>query len=159
MKKKFFIFVCALCLMLPCAVIFSGCNAKQITMQEISSTLKDAEPPVVEGLMPLSYSGVFFSESTFVGWQRNFERNNIDTTEFMTMDYFYYYETNDIYSREELYCYVFKFKSSESAVNCENNFNFTDNLGISFTAKTYGNLVVACQSEVAEYVFDIVDNI
>ena len=112
MKKKIFAILCAICLIVPCAFVFSGCrNPNQITISEIHTAFKNAELPTVDGNnVSNNYFNSYYSNITnqLLQWQRTFERNNIDTTDFMAMDYYrYYFKDIDLIAD----IYIFKFSN------------------------------------------------
>ena len=159
MKKITTVLLCTICLIFPFTFILSGCNeephAPQITINQIYNSIKNAEPPIVNEIEPTKIEYNMSINNYLLQWQRNFERNNIDTTDFMTMDIYEYW-----FNYKYFYVYIFKFSNINAASNCLENFDFTQHHdGKEYTSKQYGNLVVAVSNELSEYIFNIINNI
>lgn len=158
--KKILTILCVFCLICPFVCTLAGCQSQpQITMEQIQTEIKTASHPTIEGEEPVTFRYYDKSNNIYeimLDWQRDFERNNIDTRDFMAMDkYYYYFENIDI----QAYVYVFKFATIEASKNCCKNFDFSEHLNAEYKSKTYGNLVVAVKSEIANYIFNIIKNI
>ena len=88
MKKVILPILLTICLCVA-PIILSGCD-NQITMVQIYDAIYAEEVPTITGydLKPALINGFTYSELT--SWQREFERNNIDTSDFMMLDKYYY---------------------------------------------------------------------
>jgi len=157
MKKRIFSILLCVCLMLSSCILFAACKEEtppvgQITMQQIEDVMNASELPTVEN--DVLKRIVYFKENSenLLRWLNNFERQNVDSTEFMAMDYFCY--ENEAY-KFVYRTYIFKFTTVESATNCYTNYEFEEE----YSKKQYGNLIVVADNKVSDYVFAIIDGI
>lgn len=183
MKNKLIKIACICLMLVSLSVIFAGCGNKgQITIAQIEEVLTNAEKPTFAGASSvnkieiLTNDGLDYYSYDCIDWERNFEYNNIDSTDFMsmsTMRYKVFYNQADL---RQYYIYVFKFSESDDAEDCckklnklnivEKNdyYNTVDYSNeayknYKYKAKQYGNLVVYVYDEMANYVFDLIDEI
>ena len=170
MKNRFIEVICVCLIAVFFSFAFIGCsdndcdNYKQLTMVQIETVLKnEGNVPFVEGAASVSAIEDLMVDSSTISiqileWQRKFERNNIDTTNFMTLDryrYTGYFLAEEGYMTKNYLVHIFKFSDIDSATNCYENLNFVS--GSSY--KQYGNLVVLVDNTVSNYVFNLIDNI
>lgn len=153
MKKVILPIILAICLCVA-PIIFSGCDS-QLTMVQIYDAIYAEAVPAINGydLKPVLINGFTYSELT--KWQREFERNNIDTSDFMMLDKYYYDTSSDSFYQKSFYIYVFKFASTSATENCFNNYDF----GNDYQTELYGNLIVVADVNISEYIFDIINKI
>ena len=163
MKKKLLTILCAFCLILPFMFMFTGCGQNQITMVQIHSAFSKLQNPTVDGVGKLSLlkdenvTNIDYAAETMLRWQRNFERNNIDSEKLMAVDFYYFYNMDDGHTDYPIY--VFKFSEDKYAGNCKSNFDFYRQLGFKVEKRQYGNLVVVIESKLSNFAFNIIDNI
>ena len=165
--KKNTIKILTMMLMFVCMVsFFVGCKDYeyyQPTMSQIHSLLLNEEnEPLIDSATKVVVEFLFTDdniiETHMLSWKRNFERNNIDSTNFMTMDKYKckgFFLLNNSYVTEDYYIYIFKFSNCEDAANCKEKLNIYEN----YTAKQYGNLVVYAENIVAGHTFALIDTI
>ena len=159
--------ILTLMLMFACmASCFVGCKDEeyyQPTMLQIESLLLNEEnEPLVNGATKVVVENILYDnnaiEYNMLDWQRYFERSNIDTTNFMTLDKYkctgYFLQSNS-YVTEDYYIYIFKFSNCKDAANCIKVLNRYEN----HSSKQYGNLVVYAENIVAGHTFALIDTI
>lgn len=188
MKNKLIKIACICLMLLSLSIIFTGCGNKgQITIAQIRQVLINAEKPTFEGASSVnnlvevknlngSSEELEIYTDDCIKWQMNFEDNNIDSSDFMSMSklrYNVYYNQADV---RYYYIYVFKFTESDDAEDCYkklNKVNIVENddykntadysngayKNYKYKAKQYGNLVVYVYNEIANYIFDLIDDI
>jgi hypothetical protein len=171
MYKKLIKTVC-LCLILLCLTLtFVGCDSnsdcieyKQITMAQIEDALMNDKnvPTIDSSANMISIEDMLLDETIIsvkmVAWQREFERHNIDSRNFMAMDKYRYtaaYTSDDGVMTKNFLVHIFKFVDTDSASNCYKNLSFIKDSSF----KQYGNLIVLCDNAVAEYVFSVINGL
>lgn len=177
MKNKLIKIVCACLMLVTFSVLFMGCGKGQITIVQIEEAIKKAEKPVLGDSSTIVSNIVLYTSNTdkysetCLEWQRKFENNDIDTTNFMSMSDMYYRVQYDSTNSNRYDIYVFKFSEKADAKNCCKKLNKLDIVegdywtietrldNEKYTAKQYGNLVVYTYDKIASYVFGLIDNI
>lgn len=166
MKSRYLKLLTIMILFVCINTFFIGCQDDQFyqpTMAQIETLLlNDDNEPIVNGATKVDVENILYDynaiNSNMLDWQRYFEKNNIDTTYFKTLDIYrcigYFLQENS-YATDDYYIYVFKFSNCESSANCKENINRYDN----FSAKQYGNLVVYAENIVAGHTFALIDTI
>ena len=189
MRNKLIKIACICLMLLSLSIIFTGCKESkgQITIAQIEEVLINAKKPTFEGASSVnnlvevknlngSSEELEIYTDDCIKWQMNFEDNNIDSSDFMSMSklrYNVYYNQADV---RYYYIYVFKFTESDDAEDCYkklNKVNIVENddykntadysngayKNYKYKAKQYGNLVVYVYNEIANYIFDLIDDI
>ena len=179
MKNKLIKIACICLMIVSLSIIFMGCsdeNKSQITIAQIEDAIVNAQTPTFAGASSVNKIELLTTDNleTYtndcIRWQQNFEDNNIDTTEFMSMSKM---RCRVVYNQSEskdYYIYVFKFNEDDDAEDCYkklNKINILEKFDYStssyktykYKAKQYGNLVVYVYDEMANYIFNIIDNI
>ena len=166
MKNKT-IKVLTMMIMFMClATFFMGCKDEeyyQPTMVQIEGLLLNEEnEPLIEGATKVVVENILYDSnavnSNMLEWQRYFERNNIDSTNFNAIDKYKctgYFLQSNAYVTEDYYIYIFKFSNCEDSANCKEKLNVYDN----YSSKQYGNLVVYAENIVAGHTFALIDTI
>ena len=152
-----------LCLMLMgfSFAFMSGCKKEeepevilQITLKEILSVLEDNQNIELDErvyvYMGSAISDVDSREAELITWRANFERQNVDSREFMSVEKIRY-----SYNSTYHYARLFKFATDTSAAQCANNYD----VGEAYSIKQYGNIVVIVDSSVANVVLELIDSI
>ncbi len=153
-------------LLFVCMVsVFTGCKDEfcQPTIDQIDSLIIDEDnEPAINGATKVIVSSTIVDtnsyNSTMSEWQIYFERNDIDTTNFRTMEKYRctgYFLQNSSYMTNDYYVYIYKFSDSDSANNCKNQLDRYDN----YSVKQYGNIVVYADNLVAGHTFALIDTI
>lgn len=187
MKNKLIKIVCICLMLISISIVFTGCGSKgQITIAQIEEVLINAEKPIFDGASSVNNLVEVKNLNTnddlevyandCIRWQMNFEDNNIDSSDFMSMSklrYSVYYNQADV---RYYYIYTFKFAESDDAeacykklkkLNIVENDDYKNTVDYSngeyknykYKAKQYGNLVVYVYSEMSNYIFNLIDDI
>lgn len=187
MKNKLIKIACICLMLVSLSVIFAGCkdNKGQITIAQIEEVLINAKKPTFAGassvnnlieVKNLNTSDLEIYANDCIRWQMNFEDNNIDSSNFMSMSklrYNVYYNQADV---RYYYIYIFKFAESDEAEDCykklkklnilenddyKNTADYSNGAykNYKYKAKQYGNLVVYVYDEMANYIFGLINNI
>ena len=181
MKNRLIKIACICLMIVSLSIVFTGCGNKgQITIAQIEEVLINAPKPKFVGASSVNNIECLTRENVdsytyaCVRWQRNFEDNNIDSTDFMSMSrmrYSIFYNQSDL---RYYYIYVFKFTESDDAEVCCKKLNKLNILekndyygtidysneaykNYKYKAKQYGNLVVYVYIEMANYVFGLIN--
>jgi len=170
MKKKLFGILTIFCLILPMAFGLAGCNSKQITMVQIRQALdyehEQGWLPSVEGMNITEFDKVTTHyqsiSAELLSWQIKFENQNVNTEKLMSLNFYYYsgkkldLAPGKVDYTYRYYIYVFKFSDKDSAKNCYKKYDFESQ---NYTAKQYGNLIVACAKELGTKIYEFIDKI
>lgn len=158
--------ILTLMLLFVCMVsVFVGCKEEfyQPTIAQIDALITDENnEPLINGatkvVVTSSIVDINSYNSTMLDWEIFFERNDIDSTNFRTMEKYKctgYFLQDSSYMTDDYYVFVFKFTDNDSAENCKSKLNRYDNYSI----KQYGNLVVYADNLVAGHTFALVETI
>ena len=154
-------------LLFVCMVsVFTGCKDDdfyQPTIDQIDELIINEEnEPLINGatkvVVTSSLVDINSYSNSMSDWQIYFERNNIDSTNFKTMEIYKctgYFLQDSSYMTDDYYVYIFKFSNCGSASDCKEKLNRYDN----FSSKQYGNLVIYAHNLVAGHTFALVDTI
>lgn len=155
-----------LMLLFVCMVsVFTGCKEEfyQPTIDQIDALIiNEDNEPLINGATKVVVASAIMDinsyNSTMSDWQIYFERNNIDSTNFRTMEKYKctgYFLQDSSYMTDDYYVYIYKFSDCDSALNCKDRLNRYENYSI----KQYGNLVVYADNLVAGHTFALIDTI
>ena len=158
MKKKLFVLMSLLFVIFPCITILTGCKRtdRQVTVIQIENAFMAEVGSVFDGwtinsVIPLwdsSIKNYSQAEKTYL------ERQNIDSSDFRAAGEIELTISNDTYYRLNHSLIWLKFSNKKSASVCVDKY-FRKN----FEVKGYGNIVVVAHTEIADFVFDFIDDV
>lgn len=155
MKKKMLSILSALCLVCCFSLVLSGCANKSLSINQIEEVLLNLTVVNAEGNEKIikSYTNSTTSySSAMLEWNRLFENANIDADNLRSVEK---YVINEGRPSVEVIIIAFKFKDSESAKNCYNDYDF----GIEYNKQLYGKVFVIAKTEYANQVFTAIGKI